>query len=147
MRKLIHQYTAHSENDLRNVSTKFLDDLSLYKLFAFKGEMGVGKTTFITYLSKAMGIVDPVSSPTYGYVNEYECPFYGTVYHFDFYRIESEEEAYDIGVEEYLYSDAVVFMEWAENIENLLPDNCVWVNITANDASVRTITIEVEEEL
>lgn len=136
-------YKAQNEEDLRSVSTAFLNDFKGYNVFAFRGEMGAGKTTFIRYLAKAMGVTDDVSSPTYGYVNEYTCPYYGTLYHFDLYRIASEEEAYNIGIEEYIYDDAIVFLEWAENIENLLPENCVWVTITTDESGERTINVEV----
>ncbi|RFC53826.1 tRNA (adenosine(37)-N6)-threonylcarbamoyltransferase complex ATPase subunit type 1 TsaE [Brumimicrobium aurantiacum] len=137
------KFYARNEKDLINISSDFLELMKEYKCFAFNGEMGVGKTTFISYLVKAMGIVDQVSSPTYGYVNEYESPFFGTVYHFDLYRIEDESEAYDIGIEEYIYRDNVVFIEWAEKIENLLPEDCVWINITKDDLGGRTIETEI----
>jgi len=137
------KFYAYSEKDLISVSTEFLNLIDDHKVFAFKGEMGAGKTTFISYLAKAMGIVDEVSSPTYGYVNEYESPFYGTVYHFDLYRIESEEEAYDIGIEEYIYGENIVFIEWAENIQNLLPEDCVWVSITKDDQDGREIEVDI----
>ncbi|HZH87160.1 MAG TPA: tRNA (adenosine(37)-N6)-threonylcarbamoyltransferase complex ATPase subunit type 1 TsaE [Brumimicrobium sp.] len=137
------KFYAQTEKDLISVSTAFLNLIEDHKVFAFKGEMGAGKTTFISYLAKAMGIVDDVSSPTYGYVNEYESPFYGTVYHFDLYRIESEDEAYDIGIEEYIYGENIVFLEWAENIQNLLPEDCVWVNITKDDQEGREIEVDI----
>ncbi|HLV41918.1 MAG TPA: tRNA (adenosine(37)-N6)-threonylcarbamoyltransferase complex ATPase subunit type 1 TsaE [Brumimicrobium sp.] len=137
------KFYAHTEEDLIKISMDFLNYFDDHQVFAFKGEMGTGKTTFISYLAKAMGIVDAVSSPTYGYVNEYESSFYGTVYHFDLYRIESEEEAYDIGIEEYIYGDNIVFIEWAENIENLLPEDCVWVNITKDDQDGREIEVSI----
>src|SRR5690554_784793 len=105
------KFYAQEKKDLINISTDFLNLIGNHKIFAFKGEMGAGKTTFISYLAKAMGVVDEVSSPTYGYVNEYESPFYGTIYHFDLYRIEREEEAYDIGIEEYIYGENIVFIE------------------------------------
>ena len=137
------EFYAHTEEDLIKISMDFLNLFDDHRVFAFKGEMGAGKTTFISYLAKAMGIVDAVSSPTYGYVNEYESPFYGTVYHFDLYRIESEEEAYDIGIEEYIYGDNIVFLEWAENIENLLPEDCVWVSISKDDQDGREIEVDI----
>jgi len=137
------KFYAQTEKVLISVSTAFLNLIEDHKVFAFKGEMGAGKTTFISYLAKAMGIVDDVSSPTYGYVNEYESPFYGTVYHFDLYRIESEDEAYDIGIEEYIYGENIVFLEWAENIQNLLPEDCVWVNITKDDQEGREIEVDI----
>jgi tRNA threonylcarbamoyladenosine biosynthesis protein TsaE len=137
------KFYAPTENDLISISTDFLNLIEDHKVFAFKGEMGAGKTTFISYLAKAMGIEDDVSSPTYGYVNEYESPFYGTVYHFDLYRIEREDEAYDIGIEEYIYGENIVFLEWAENIHNLLPEDCVWVNITKDDQDGREIEVDI----
>ncbi|WP_107037633.1 tRNA (adenosine(37)-N6)-threonylcarbamoyltransferase complex ATPase subunit type 1 TsaE [Brumimicrobium mesophilum] len=137
------KFVARTEEDLINISKEFIDLMQEYNCFAFKGEMGAGKTTFISYLAKAMGIVDQVSSPTYGYVNEYESPYFGTIYHFDLYRIEDENEAYDIGIEEYIYDDNIILIEWAENIENLLPEDCVWVNITKNDQDGREIEVDI----
>src|SRR5690554_732916 len=136
-------YHAHTEEDLIFISKDFLNLFDEHRVFAFKGEMGAGKTTFISYLAKAMGIVDAVSSPTYGYVNEYESPYYETIYHFDLYRVESEDEAYGIGIEEYIYGESIVFIEWAENIANLLPEDCVWVNITKDDQEGRVIEVDI----
>ncbi|MDX1653371.1 MAG: tRNA (adenosine(37)-N6)-threonylcarbamoyltransferase complex ATPase subunit type 1 TsaE [Brumimicrobium sp.] len=135
------KFLARSEKDLITIATEFLKLYDGHRIFAFRGEMGSGKTTFISYLARAMGITDEVSSPTYGYLNEYESPVYGMVYHFDLYRIASDEEAYDIGLEEYLYGEDYVFLEWAENIHNLLPDNCVWVSITKDEHDTRTIEV------
>ena len=132
-------FYARKESDLSDISTAFLASFEGAKIFAFFAEMGAGKTTFIRYLAKAMGIADEVSSPTYGFVNEYESPTYGQVNHFDLYRIESEEEAYDIGLEEYLDSDQFVFIEWAENIDNRLPESCVRIKITQDKDGGRCI--------
>ena len=106
----------------------------------FKGEMGVGKTTLITELVKQMGIEDTGSSPTFSIVNEYFSVNYGTIYHFDFYRIKDELEALDIGVEEIFEEDAYIFIEWPERIENLLPDDIVCLKLTEQD-QVRTIEV------
>tara|TARA_B100000508_G_scaffold118450_1_gene98570 strand:- start:85448 stop:85870 length:423 start_codon:yes stop_codon:yes gene_type:complete len=133
------EFYAEKESDLIHISTEFLNTFKEESIFAFYAEMGVGKTTFIRYLAKAMGIEDEVSSPTYGFVNEYESPYFGTVHHFDLYRIEDEAEAYDIGIEEYLYGEEKVFIEWAENIDNLLPESCVRVTITKDDQGGRRI--------
>jgi len=112
------------------------------KVFAFKGQMGVGKTTFILSILKAMGIEDIEGSPTYSLVNSYESVAFGKVNHFDLYRLESEEEAYDIGIEEMLYNDAYCFIEWPEKIVSLLPDTTVWVNFQMNDNLERIVTFE-----
>lgn len=137
------EFYAAKESDLIQISTAFLNTFKKDTIFAFYAEMGVGKTTFIRYLAKAMGIEDEVSSPTYGFVNEYESPYFGVVHHFDLYRITDEEEAYDIGIEEYLYGDEKVFIEWAENIDNLLPESCVRVTITKDDRGGRRIEAKV----
>ena len=129
--------------ELETISKDLVELFHEHKIFAFNAEMGVGKTTFISYLAKAMGIEEQVSSPTFGYVNEYLSPKFGKVYHFDLYRLNSEEEAYDIGIEEYIYGDNIVFIEWAEVIRNLLPESCVWVNTKKEDDETRTIYMEI----
>lgn len=110
-------------------------------VFAFNGQMGAGKTTFIKALCEALGVSEPVTSPTFAIVNEYRSDETGElIYHFDFYRIKKLEEAYDMGCEDYFYSGAVCLIEWPELVEDLLPGNTVWVDIKVNDDETRTIT-------
>ena len=92
------------------------------KVILFHGEMGAGKTTFIKALAKALGVEKATSSPTFSLVNEYQAKN-GLVYHFDVYRLKNESEAFDFGIEDYLYSGNWCFIEWAEKIPNLIPDN------------------------
>lgn len=128
---------------IHDAAKEFLDTVGHRKLFAFKAEMGSGKTTFIQALLKCMGIEDPDGSPTYSLVNTYDSPMFGRIYHFDLYRIDSEEEAYDIGIEEMLYGDAICFIEWPEKISDLLPDNVIWSYIRVNQDGSRTISIDL----
>ncbi|MBL4703664.1 MAG: tRNA (adenosine(37)-N6)-threonylcarbamoyltransferase complex ATPase subunit type 1 TsaE, partial [Flavobacteriales bacterium] len=107
----------------------------------FDGEMGVGKTTIISEIARQMGVEDEPSSPTYSIVNEYFSRKHGVIYHFDCYRLSSEEEAYDIGMDEYLFSGNYCFIEWGEKIENLLPDKYVRVIIQVKN-EIRLITVE-----
>ena len=137
-------FEAHTIDDLKKISQDFLEQFKDYNVFAFKAEMGAGKTTFISTLLKAMGVEDEISSPTYSYVNEYHSPYFGKIYHFDLYRIESEEEAYDIGIEEYLYGNSYVFLEWGEKIDNLLPENTVWIKITVHKNGSRTFEVDYD---
>lgn len=129
--------------ELQNAALEFIERVGHRKVFAFQAEMGVGKTTFITALLKAMGIEDPDGSPTYSLVNSYDSPMYGKIFHFDFYRINDIEEAFDIGVEEMLYDDAMCFIEWPEKISEILPDNVIWSYIRVNEDGTRTITIDL----
>lgn len=110
-------------------------------VFAFYGEMGAGKTTFIRAICQELGTKDSVSSPTYGLVNEYALPSGKSIYHFDFYRIKSIDEAIEIGLDEYLHSGAWCFIEWPENIESLLPANYVKVTLTEH-REVRSIHMQ-----
>ena len=129
--------------ELPNAALNFIERVGHRKVFAFQAEMGAGKTTFIMALLKAMGIEDPDGSPTYSLVNSYDSPMYGRIYHFDFYRIDDIEEAFDIGVEEMLYDDAICFIEWPEKISEILPDNVIWSYIRVNEDGTRTITIDL----
>lgn len=110
------------------------------KTLLFYGEMGVGKTTLIKELIKQLGSLDNVSSPTFSLVNEYDSRKGEKIYHFDFYRIKSEEEALDMGIEDYLYSDIWCFIEWPEKVKNLLPLNAVEIHLTLNEDGTRNIT-------
>jgi len=112
------------------------------RVIAFYGDMSVGKTTFIKYLCQELG-VDPsfVNSPTYAIVNEYETLGDQLVFHFDFYRIKDENEAYDMGYENYFYSNHYCFIEWPEKIANLLPENLLRIHIES-EANMRIFTIE-----
>lgn len=111
------------------------------KVIAFKGEMGAGKTTMINALCKAFGVEDATSSPTFSLVNEYEGADGEILYHFDFYRLEDESEAFDMGYEDYFYSGNFCFIEWPEKVVNLLPDNLNVVEIKHNFEQ-RTITLK-----
>ncbi|MBC8754931.1 tRNA (adenosine(37)-N6)-threonylcarbamoyltransferase complex ATPase subunit type 1 TsaE [Kordia sp. YSTF-M3] len=114
---------------------------SKYKIIAFHGEMGVGKTTLIKVLAKQLGITELTNSPTFSIVNEYRSAD-AIIYHFDCYRIEDEIEAYDIGIEDYLYSDAWCFIEWPERIKNLLPNEITKVHIKKINEQLRSIHLK-----
>ncbi|MCC6601007.1 MAG: tRNA (adenosine(37)-N6)-threonylcarbamoyltransferase complex ATPase subunit type 1 TsaE [Crocinitomicaceae bacterium] len=121
-------YICISPDDLPRVAAAFVKKFSQPDVFLLKGEMGVGKTTFMCALCKEMG-ASPASSPTYSLVNEYETASGQLIYHFDLYRIRSISEALDLGIEEYLGSGEWVFIEWPEVISPLLSDNCNFIEI------------------
>ena len=125
---------------LPEVARKLLDTFSEERFFAFFGKMGVGKTTLIKEICAALGVEDVVCSPTFAIVNEYDAKGV-PVYHFDFYRLKSVAEAYDIGYEEYFYSGCYCFTEWTEKIEELLPEHYVRVEITEEN-NIRTLKAE-----
>ncbi|MNK25800.1 tRNA threonylcarbamoyladenosine biosynthesis protein TsaE [compost metagenome] len=133
---------AHSLEDIPFVAKELLESIGNKKVVAFYAEMGSGKTTLISAVLRAMGIETPGGSPTYSLVNSYESPYYGEVMHFDMYRLNSLEEAVDAGVEELLYSGAYCFVEWAEIVEPLLPEEVVKVRITINAAGERLVLID-----
>jgi len=117
------------QHELPNAALQVLQAFSDKRIFAFVGEMGVGKTTFIKELCKELGVKDNVSSPTFSIVNEYLAGEGSKVYHFDFYRIKSLEEAFDLGYEDYLYSNSYCFIEWSEKINELLPNDVVTIEM------------------
>ena len=112
------------------------------KTLLFYGQMGVGKTTLIKELCRSLGVLDNISSPTFSLVNEYQTANNDKVYHFDFYRIEDEEEAFDIGIEDYFDSKNWCFIEWSENIENLLPLDAVEIHLSLLDDEQRNIQLK-----
>ena len=111
------------------------------KVILFHGEMGVGKTTLIKQLCATLGVQGATSSPTFSLVNEYEASQNQLVYHFDFYRLNKEEEALDMGVDEYLYSGHWCFIEWAEKIKNLIPATHSVIQIVALANGTRQLTL------
>ncbi len=115
--------------DLDSIANQILNFANNRKVFAFYGEMGVGKTTLIKALCNELGVKDVVNSPTYTIVNQYELPNHSSVFHFDFYRIKNENEAYDLGYEDYFFDNNFCFIEWPEKVNGLIPDACVEIKI------------------
>lgn len=112
------------------------------KVILFNGEMGAGKTTFIKAFSKLLGVNDTMSSPTFSLVNEYQTSQNQKVFHFDVYRIKSQDEALDMGIEEYLYSGNWCFIEWSEKIPNLIPEEHSLIIIKMLPNGNRLLTFE-----
>ena len=130
---------------LPEVARKLLEVFRDDRFFAFFGKMGVGKTTLIKEICATLGVEDNVCSPTFAIVNEYSDREGEPVYHFDFYRLKSVAEAYDIGYEEYFYSGCYCFTEWTEKIEELLPERYVRVEIEEREG-VRILTANIKEQ-
>jgi len=123
----------HSVAELAAVARKLLQEFPDDRFFAFFGKMGVGKTTLIKEICHVLGVKENVCSPTFAIVNEYSAESGEPVYHFDFYRMKSVTEAYDIGYEEYFYSGCYCFTEWTEKVEELLPERYVRVEMEEKD--------------
>mgnify|MGYP001826014753 CR=1 FL=1 len=125
---------CHNLNDLNKAAELLLTSCPENSIFAFYGEMGVGKTTFIKEICTLMNVMDDVSSPTFNIINEYHMQDGKKVYHMDFYRIRSITEVLDIGYEEYFYSGDYCLIEWPEKVEHLLPKDTVVVEMTEEPA-------------
>lgn len=137
---VFHSYTE-ADNPL--IARQILDICNPARIFACYGELGAGKTTLIKSFCAALGVDSLVSSPTFTLVNVYNSPG-GEVYHFDFYRIRSEAEAYEMGCFEYFDSGSYCFIEWPGRIPSLLPPGVVKVYVEAGEGGVRTIELSVE---
>ncbi|CAL2084554.1 tRNA threonylcarbamoyladenosine biosynthesis protein TsaE [Tenacibaculum sp. 190524A05c] len=131
----------YSLDQLREIAQEVIAS-SKHKILLFNGEMGVGKTTLIKEICSILGVQDTISSPTFSLVNEYVTDKNETVYHFDFYRIKEEEEALDMGIEDYFYNDNWCLVEWPQNIKNLLPLNSVNIHIELNSDNQRNIQLK-----
>ncbi len=120
---------------------QLLENYAADRVFLFYGKMGAGKTTLINALCKALAVQDSTSSPTFSIVNEYASAT-GSIYHFDFYRLKEEEEALDLGYEEYFYSGDYCFVEWPEKIPNLLPEGAIHIHLEVVSPTTRKIIVK-----
>lgn len=128
---------------IHDAAKMFIAGMDDRTVFAFRGAMGAGKTTFIKAVCEELGVEDVINSPTFAIVNEYRSGDTGElIYHFDFYRVNKLSEAEDIGTEDYFYSGALCFIEWPEKIEELLPGDVVEVCIVENADGTRTVEVK-----
>jgi len=130
-----------SLNEIDTVAQQILEQ-NPERVILFEAEMGTGKTTLIKALCKALKVTDTINSPTFSLVNEYETTTAELVYHFDFYRLKSEAEALDFGIEDYLYSGNYCFLEWSEKIPNLIPDKHTVIKIEILDNGNRKLDMK-----
>ena len=135
------EWKINSLEELDDVAARFLEYLQGHTLFAFYGPMGVGKTTFVKAVCRNLGVEDDVSSPTFAIVNEYVDRDGESLYHFDFYRVNSIEEAMDFGYEEYFYSGRKCFMEWPEKVDELLPEETVACHFSEKPDGTRVLSV------
>lgn len=137
--KETYKLKSFTPGDLNEIAKTILEKSNDVRVFALYGKMGAGKTTLIKAFAQVMGSEDTISSPTFSLVNVYNDASGASFYHFDFYRINSLEEVYDMGFEEYLYSGAYCFFEWPEKILELLPESYVYISIVVNEQEEREI--------
>ena len=131
--------TLKNLNNINDVARQFVEAIGNRTHIAFDGEMGAGKTTFIKAVCDELGVIDIVNSPTFSIVNDYATADGRHIYHFDFYRLKSPQEALDFGIEEYFASNSLCLMEWPEQIEPLLPDDTLQVTIAVGTDGSRPI--------
>lgn len=138
-----HVFNITSLDTIDDIARQMVGIMGDNTIFAFTGEMGAGKTTFINALCRALGVdSEETGSPTFAIINEYRSSTTAElIYHFDLYRIESIDEAFDLGIDDYFDSGALCLLEWPERIEALLPDDTVVVNIVANPDDSRILTV------
>ena len=130
----------NSLEQIHEAAQEFVAAMGDHTVFAFYGQMGAGKTTFIKAVCECLGVEDVINSPTFAIVNEYRSGSGELIYHFDFYRIKKLEEVYDMGYEDYFYSGALCFIEWPELIEELLPADAVKASIVEAEDGSRTVS-------
>ena len=137
---LLHMYLTYVLDEIKKAAQEVFEGAKDKKVWAIRGEMGAGKTTFIHALCENLGVNSAISSPTYAIINEYESNA-GIIYHMDWYRLKDEEEALQAGVEDFILSGNLCLIEWPERAISLLPNNCFHVNINVLDEQTRKITI------
>jgi len=131
-------------SELNKAASTILSDVGEHRIFALYGTMGAGKTTLVKEFCDVLGVEEIVSSPTFALVNEYSSEEDNPVYHFDFYRIKKLDEVYDIGYEEYFYSDFYCFIEWPELVTELLPESYVYILIEEKTDGSRAISYSIQ---
>ena len=119
-------------SELNEISQSIINRIGDKDIICFYGEMGVGKTTLIKVLCEKLGVKDNVSSPTFSIVNEYILSEDQSIFHFDFYRMEKEEEAFDMGYEDYFYNGDLCLIEWPEKVKSIIPEDIMRIDITKN---------------
>ncbi len=141
---MIETFVTKDEEGTLKVASAFARDLKPGSVVALTGELGVGKTVFARGVARAIGVKDNVTSPSFTLINEYQGDF--VLYHMDFYRLNSVKEILDIGVEDYFYSDSICLVEWAEKMNDMFPENAIWVIIKHKGNRHREIKIEKPEK-
>ncbi len=139
---MMDTFYIDSLDKINAVAAEFLSKYKDERVLAFYGSMGVGKTTFIKALCEELNVEDTVNSPSFAIVNEYRTQADDTVYHFDFYRLKEEEEAYDMGYEDYLYSGNYNMIEWPEKIASLLPKGHLKLTLEELQDGRRKISVQ-----
>ncbi len=134
--------TIKSETELPHLVEEFLTFANGRKKVVLYGQIGAGKTTFVKAFCEKMQTHETANSPTFSLINEYEYAD-GLIYHLDLYRLNSTEEAIDIGIEDYLYDPHYCFIEWAELIENILPDDVITMQIETKEDKSREIFFSI----
>ncbi len=137
---IVNEY--FTEDQLPKVAAQIINDNPQCRIMAFYGKMGIGKTTLIKAICHYLDVTDIVGSPTFSIVNQYLTQSNNTLYHFDFYRLKKQDEAFDLGYEDYFFSGNYCFIEWPEKIEALLTDDCLKVYLDEKDG-LRNISYKI----
>ena len=130
-------------DNIDKAALEFLSATENFSVFAFSGEMGAGKTTFIHALCDALKVTDTISSPTFSIINQYTTSTGKVIYHIDLYRLKDEEEALQAGVEDCLYSGNTCFVEWPDKAPSIFPDDTAYINIEATASNSRKLKINL----
>ena len=138
----MREINVNGLGDLPDAAEQILEALDGRNVVALYGPMGAGKTTLVREICSQLGSEDTVTSPTFALINRYDTAEGDAIFHFDFYRIERPEEAFDMGYEEYFYSDGLCLVEWPEKVEELIPDDAMTVRLEVLSPTHRAITIE-----
>jgi tRNA threonylcarbamoyladenosine biosynthesis protein TsaE len=132
-------FVHYKLKELESIAESILSEFSMYKIFCFEGDLGAGKTTLIEAMCRELGSEDELSSPTFSIINEYNSPT-NPIYHMDWYRLKSVDEAYNIGIEDYLFSGNYCFIEWYQHAEAMIPRPYILISIKTVEETSRELT-------